>query len=451
MNIEKHSVLKCFYPVLLLLHIIGMETLPYPKCLEQAHLQSVLWNVPKYLIGFLQFFIIMFQSVNTIILPDKKISIPALLLVLSQALMNYRAYRSRKQFLSIIKKVSKATSMFTPVDKRKNSMMSVFTYCVMAITLAMSYTILFFYSSIYIFLKEGSFGSQFLSKKFNGWFFIFSDVTALIATIILSLVFSSISVYYGLVCICFDTLCRRLKVQIRNAKNSLDCGRIIYAYLKIRTIMESLEHFMCSSAFVIVVSTMTGLFYMCYSLIFIPKYGYIDYLCYVSGGMYNCSIIGIVIVSASIANKAAEVSKEAVMSLPGIFPKYYNELKAILRKNCKQQVCLTLWNIYIIDRSLIITAIGVLVNYGIIVATLGTKRPQWNLEKILFQKRSLVSLDRLHHVLPLHNRRRPRIQGAKIGSTTKPTPTCITSRENSGSLHHVQSSGASKGQDGGRV
>ncbi|GFT71095.1 hypothetical protein NPIL_141421, partial [Nephila pilipes] len=90
------------------------------------------------------------------------------------------------------------------------------------------------------------------------------------------------------------------------------------------------------------------------------------------GVIYHCSIIGIVIGSASAANRAAEATKETVMSLPGIFPKCYNELKAILRKDCKQQVSLTLWKMYKIDRSLIITATGVLLNYGILVATLGT-------------------------------------------------------------------------------
>ncbi|GFT33495.1 uncharacterized protein NPIL_668881 [Nephila pilipes] len=129
---------------------------------------------------------------------------------------------------------------------------------------------------------------------------------------------------------------------------------------------------MSSSAFVIVVSSMTGMFYMGYNMIFIPKDGYVDYLCYISGGLFHFSIMGIIIVSASAANKASELAKETVMSLPGIFPKCYNELKAILRKDCKQQVCLTLWNIYKIDRSLIITAMGVLINYGILLATLGT-------------------------------------------------------------------------------
>ncbi|GFY69406.1 hypothetical protein TNIN_334701 [Trichonephila inaurata madagascariensis] len=90
------------------------------------------------------------------------------------------------------------------------------------------------------------------------------------------------------------------------------------------------------------------------------------------GEMYNCSIIAMVILSASSANTAADVAKEAVISLPGKVPQYYNELKTILRKDCKQNVSLTVWKLYKIDRSLIPCALGVLLNYGILIATLGT-------------------------------------------------------------------------------
>ncbi|GFT33507.1 uncharacterized protein NPIL_668931 [Nephila pilipes] len=372
MHEEENSVQKSFFPVLLLLHAIGMETLPIGKRLEQTHFERILWNVPKYLIGFLHFFLITFQSVNTLLVPDRKISISVLLVMLSQAFLNFRAYRSRKHFLIIVNKISNTSSLFSSVDKSRNLMTSVTVYCVLMILLLMSYGILLLYSSGYTFLQNGRDESEFMSKKLKEHFSILFHISVIIATAVSSLVFTSISVYYGLVSIYFSTLCGRLKLQVQNVKDSWDCGRVIYVYLKIREIVESLEHFMCSLAFVIVVSTMTGLFHMGYSMIFISKDGCIDYLCYLGGGLFHFSIIGTVLVSGSSANTGAEGAKEAVMSLPGIFPKWYNELKAILRKDCKQKPCLTLWKIYKIDRSLIITAMGVLMNYGILIATLGT-------------------------------------------------------------------------------
>ncbi|GFY37601.1 uncharacterized protein TNIN_265121 [Trichonephila inaurata madagascariensis] len=117
---------------------------------------------------------------------------------------------------------------------------------------------------------------------------------------------------------------------------------------------------------------MTGLFFLSYNVLFLTKHGYAHYLSCMAGEIFQCSIIGMVILSASSANRAADVVKEAVMSLPGRIPEYHNELKVILRKEYKQNVCLTLWKLYKIDRSLILSALGVLMNYGFLIATLGT-------------------------------------------------------------------------------
>ncbi|GFY46999.1 uncharacterized protein TNIN_11321 [Trichonephila inaurata madagascariensis] len=159
---------------------------------------------------------------------------------------------------------------------------------------------------------------------------------------------------------------------VRNVEEIDECKKIISKYLKISNIMESLEHFMCFSVFLSVVCGMTGMFWLSYKLIFVTKNGYEHYLSSIFGVMYYCSLIIMVILSASSANTAADVAKESVMSLPGKIPQHYKEMKAILRKDCKQNACLTVWKLYKIDRTLIISALGVLMNYGILIATLGT-------------------------------------------------------------------------------
>ncbi|GFY47000.1 uncharacterized protein TNIN_11331 [Trichonephila inaurata madagascariensis] len=121
---------------------------------------------------------------------------------------------------------------------------------------------------------------------------------------------------------------------------------------------------------------MTGLFWLSYNVLFVTKHGYMHYLSCMAGELFQSSTIGMVILSASSANTASEVAKEAVLSLPGRIPQYYNELKVILRKDCKQNVCLTIWKLYKIDRSVILCALGVLMNYGFLIATLGTVSSQ---------------------------------------------------------------------------
>ncbi|GFY47001.1 uncharacterized protein TNIN_11341 [Trichonephila inaurata madagascariensis] len=150
--------------------------------------------------------------------------------------------------------------------------------------------------------------------------------------------------------------------------------------------METLEHFMSSSAFILVLSSMTGLFWFSYDMIFAIKKDYLHYLNSMTGEMFQSSMFVMVIISASSANTAADVAKEAVMSLPGRIPQYYSELKVILRKDCKQNICLTLWKIYKIDRSLIISALGVLMSYGVLIATLGTVSTLLTHKKLIFSQ-----------------------------------------------------------------
>ncbi|GFS63713.1 uncharacterized protein TNIN_485581 [Trichonephila inaurata madagascariensis] len=214
--------------------------------------------------------------------------------------------------------------------------------------------------------------ATFISEEFKRFLLVTSDIAVVTNAILLTLITVSLSAFYGLTCFYIKILCYHTKLLVRNVREISECKPIIYKYLKIRNIMESLEHFMCFSAFILIVNGMTGIFWLSYSVIFLTIDGYRHYMSCMAAEVFHCFIIGMVIISASDANTAADVAKEAVMSLPGKIPQYYTELKAILRKDCKQNVNLTLWKMYKIDRSLIICALGVLMNYGILIATLGT-------------------------------------------------------------------------------
>ncbi|GFY46996.1 hypothetical protein TNIN_11291 [Trichonephila inaurata madagascariensis] len=114
------------------------------------------------------------------------------------------------------------------------------------------------------------------------------------------------------------------------------------------------------------------MFWLSYNVIFVTQDGYLHYLSCMVGELFHYSIIGLVIISASSADRAVKVAKEAVMTLPVRISQYYNELKVILRKNSKENICLTLWKAYKIDTSLIISALGVVMSYGFLIAISGT-------------------------------------------------------------------------------
>ncbi|GFV64091.1 hypothetical protein TNCV_2461181 [Trichonephila clavipes] len=78
-----------------------------------------------------------------------------------------------------------------------------------------------------------------------------------------------------------------------------------------------------------------------------------------------------VILSASAANHAFFTAREAIQSLPWKIPQYRDKLKEMIQSECMRSVSLTLWKVYKIERSLIFSAMGTLVTYGMLMATLG--------------------------------------------------------------------------------
>ncbi|GIY52844.1 uncharacterized protein CDAR_432701 [Caerostris darwini] len=79
----------------------------------------------------------------------------------------------------------------------------------------------------------------------------------------------------------------------------------------------------------------------------------------------------ITLIPAAAANQAAAKAREIVLSLPAWFPKRCSIIKLHVRQKLMQKTVLTLWKIYRIAKSLLISAIGTLISYGILVGTLG--------------------------------------------------------------------------------
>ncbi|GFU33342.1 uncharacterized protein NPIL_173891 [Nephila pilipes] len=260
-----------------------------------------------------------------------------------------------------------------PYSKRPKFKTAILTYFVFVTVLDVSFTLLFFDSGGYVDIKEKIFNSPLISPGQAEYVTILLNIFSGIMMIILPIVCTSSTAFYGFVCLYLVIFNRELRTQIQNVKeNCDDYGSIIDNYLKICNIMESLEDCMCFSVFALVLYSVIGLFWMCYAVIFIFMEGYQYYLCAFIGQVFYSVVIGMVIFPASAANNASYAAKEAVRSLPGRIPKHYKKIKIILRRECKQRFALTLGRAYKIDKSLLLSILGVLMNYGILVATLGT-------------------------------------------------------------------------------
>ncbi|GFT23569.1 uncharacterized protein NPIL_536471 [Nephila pilipes] len=81
----------------------------------------------------------------------------------------------------------------------------------------------------------------------------------------------------------------------------------------------------------------------------------------------------LVMIPAAETNEAASKTANFVQCLPYKFPSLHEEIKFLLKKNIIQDNRLTLWNMYVLDRSLIVTSLGSLLSYGVLIGTLGTE------------------------------------------------------------------------------
>ncbi|GBN17122.1 hypothetical protein AVEN_48786-1 [Araneus ventricosus] len=137
--------------------------------------------------------------------------------------------------------------------------------------------------------------------------------------------------------------------------------------------MTDFEECFSFSAFTIVLMSMISLFMTGYEIVF-HNYDFpLDLLHSCVYAIYALSHLLLIIVPASITNEATEAAKSVAMSLPYEISSNEKELKFESQKCFFQKKFLTLWNIYVLDRSLIFTAIGTLLTYGILLGTLGKK------------------------------------------------------------------------------
>ncbi|GIY08983.1 uncharacterized protein CEXT_351961 [Caerostris extrusa] len=134
------------------------------------------------------------------------------------------------------------------------------------------------------------------------------------------------------------------------------------------------DNFLSYPAIVNVLSSMVGLFWACYSFVFFITDSLSSLYLSVVLILY-AGLLLLIMLPASAANRAAKLSKDAVVSSPGWFPEHCEKLKLIVRKRFKQQeLSLTLWKIYKINIPLLINTLGTLVTYGCLLGTLGTVR-----------------------------------------------------------------------------
>ncbi|GBM44735.1 hypothetical protein AVEN_103198-1 [Araneus ventricosus] len=121
---------------------------------------------------------------------------------------------------------------------------------------------------------------------------------------------------------------------------------------------------------------MFALFWYTYTFAFFKQGDYYSYILLVSGIVYYFLIFLSIILSAAAVNEAAEMAKSKIMFMECWIPQSCRDSKIYLRQKLKPKVEMTLWKIYNVDKSLLISSLGSLLTYGMLLGTLGSVNSQ---------------------------------------------------------------------------
>ncbi|GFU06045.1 uncharacterized protein NPIL_164581 [Nephila pilipes] len=364
---------KVFLPLLKLLYLAGVEALPCPARIRKRKLSHWIWKCPRYIMNFLLSFSIFSQLLTTLIVPEKKIEIAAFIVFLFEWTAHISMRRIRNQFKILLKELSKISSiLFNPIDHRK--IKRLFIICIAFIC----FVNITYYWSFYYSYTRAKMQLKFLNsstvvrllKVPPQYFQINLDITTLCFPITFGIPFYLLIVYYNFICGCLKSLFHEIVLQLRDKSAEYRLQQLLEAYDRTTSLMKALDYHFSYSILVVVFSSMAALFWVGCNIVFAPKLSYLSYAFPLIYGIYYLSLLVTVILAASVAVDAGKLARDAVLSLPGLIPKHYKELKIRVSNNYKRDTFLTLWKIYDIDKSLLISAFGTLLTYGILIANL---------------------------------------------------------------------------------
>ncbi|GFT36522.1 uncharacterized protein NPIL_658161 [Nephila pilipes] len=115
---------------------------------------------------------------------------------------------------------------------------------------------------------------------------------------------------------------------------------------------------------------MGALFAFGYNVAFYPLDDRIVYFMHFHGIIQSLMSLLLLMIPAAGCNRALSQAEETIKSLPGWLPEHHKLLKMHIYQRQRKTFPLMLWNIYVIDESLLISAFGTLLTYGFLVGNI---------------------------------------------------------------------------------
>ncbi|GFR25261.1 uncharacterized protein TNCT_67991 [Trichonephila clavata] len=152
---------------------------------------------------------------------------------------------------------------------------------------------------------------------------------------------------------------------------SEDIINLLNEYGDIARNMRSLDENFSQPIFLTIVFTMAGLFGSGYRIAFHDDESKNHFFSLIIPLCFYLSVQLLIMLSASNTNELENKVKCFILCLPCSNSSKDPKKIFKFKKYLNHDNCLTLWKVYVVDRSLVITSIGTLLTYGILIGTLG--------------------------------------------------------------------------------
>ncbi|GFV49424.1 uncharacterized protein TNCV_1634981 [Trichonephila clavipes] len=159
-----------------------------------------------------------------------------------------------------------------------------------------------------------------------------------------------------------------LLIQMHGAVSTNELKKMHYIYEGIMKMLNDMDSEFSLLAFIAVLFNTFGLFWDVYRIAFYENETS-GYLLFTLSAISYLALLLMLMISGFASNEQANIVKIHMLCLP--HENAENQYKMNFNKILLQDNVLTLWKIYVWDRSLVIATFGTLLTYGIMLGTLG--------------------------------------------------------------------------------
>ncbi|GFR02827.1 uncharacterized protein TNCT_232961 [Trichonephila clavata] len=315
----------------------------------------------------------MVQAEWVLLSTETKKEFSILVMFLLQMTAHISLFRSRQHIIQLLNRISGIFKILHWKCSKKNVIIPMSIYCIAINVIAFSLGAIYYISTLTVLAHQQVKNSTNVDDNFKRYFLITLDIKNVTTAFVLCCLNASFSCYYCFVSYYMSLLFFEFISKSQGLIAKEDYHSILHVYHELTDTLTYMDDFLSYPVFIHVLGNMAGLFWSSYAIIFIPTDDYLAYIYLIVACLLYWKWLLMIMLPASSANKAAKNARDIILSLPGWFPQHHRKLKLAVRREFKQtKYALTLWKTYLINRSILISALGTLITYGIIIATFGS-------------------------------------------------------------------------------